>query len=97
MMRGVSELWSESDAGALRRPSGRLVRGRGVRHPLNTIPPTPTLPMTAARVHGMLGVDTNADHLAAWHLDPHGNPIGAPLRFGYDLSGTTAPRSLAER
>ncbi|MGI5429371.1 hypothetical protein [Streptomyces sp. CA-179760] len=31
----------------------------------------------------------NDDHLAAWQLDVHGNPVGAPRRFFYDLSGTT--------
>ncbi|MFD5227333.1 protein phosphatase [Streptomyces qaidamensis] len=41
-MGGVSQLWSESDAGALRLPSGRLVRGRGLRHPLNPDAPLPS-------------------------------------------------------
>ncbi|MFE9025014.1 IS200/IS605 family accessory protein TnpB-related protein [Streptomyces iakyrus] len=72
-------------------------RGRWYLTASWTIPPTPTLPLAAARVHGMLGVDTNADHLATWHLDPHGNPIGAPLRFGHDLSGTTAHRDAQVR
>jgi hypothetical protein len=35
-----------------------------------------------------LGIDMNADHLAAWRLDPCGNPVGAPRRFAYDLSGS---------
>lgn len=39
---GVSELWSESDIGVLRLPSGRLVRGRGLRHPLAPGPPLPS-------------------------------------------------------
>ena len=30
------------------------------------------------RAEGMVGVDTNADHLAAWRLDAHGNPVGEP-------------------
>ncbi|MYS95373.1 MULTISPECIES: hypothetical protein [Streptomyces] len=34
-MRGVTQLWSESGAGVLRLPSGRLVRGRGLRHPMD--------------------------------------------------------------
>ncbi|MFF6952409.1 protein phosphatase [Streptomyces iakyrus] len=38
----MSELWSESDAGALRLPSGRLVRGRGLRHPLPSDAPLPS-------------------------------------------------------
>ncbi|MEU6181710.1 protein-tyrosine phosphatase family protein [Streptomyces coeruleorubidus] len=40
-MSGVSELWSESDVGVLRLPSGRLVRGRGLRHPLAPRAPLP--------------------------------------------------------
>lgn len=39
---GVSELWSESDGGVMRLPSGRLVRGRGLRHPLAPGPPLPS-------------------------------------------------------
>ncbi|MEU3885932.1 protein phosphatase [Streptomyces sp. NPDC029041] len=37
----MTELWSESDAGVLRLPSGRLVRGRGLRHPLDPGEPLP--------------------------------------------------------
>jgi IS605 OrfB family transposase len=39
----------------------------------------------------------NDDHLAAWHLDIHGNPVGEPQRFFYDLSGTTAHRDAQIR
>ncbi|WP_097222971.1 MULTISPECIES: protein-tyrosine phosphatase family protein [unclassified Streptomyces] len=41
-MRGVSELWSETDSGVLRLPSGRLVRGRGLRRPLDPDAPVPS-------------------------------------------------------
>ncbi|MCL8017808.1 protein-tyrosine phosphatase family protein [Streptomyces sp. AS02] len=34
--------WDENDAGVLRLPSGRLVRGRGLRHPPDPTAPTPT-------------------------------------------------------
>lgn len=34
--------WDENDAGVLRLPSGRLVRGRGLRHALDPTAPTPT-------------------------------------------------------
>ncbi|WP_406734875.1 transposase [Streptomyces sp. NBC_01108] len=56
-----------------------------------------TIPLTTARARGMIGVDTNADHFAAYHLDPHGNPIGDPHRFGYNLSGTTTHRDAQIR
>ena len=42
-------------------------------------------------------MDTNADHLAAWRLDPHGNPVGEPRRFDYDLSGTADHRDAQLR
>jgi IS605 OrfB family transposase len=42
-------------------------------------------------------VDTNADHLAAWRLDQHGNPAGEPLHFGYDLTGTAGHRDAQVR
>ncbi|MGW5276877.1 IS200/IS605 family accessory protein TnpB-related protein [Streptomyces sp. NPDC004044] len=56
-----------------------------------------TIPWEAARARGMVGVDTNADHFAAYRLDRHGNPIGGPRRFPYDLSGTAAHRDAQIR
>ncbi|MDQ0931233.1 IS605 OrfB family transposase [Streptomyces turgidiscabies] len=61
------------------------------------IPHTPTLPIEAALAHGVIGVDMNADHLAAWRLDVHGNPTGAPRRFFYGLSGTREHRDAQVR
>ncbi|WP_326793224.1 transposase [Streptomyces sp. NBC_00841] len=60
-------------------------------------PAVKTIPLAAACARGMIGVDTNADHFAAYHLDVHGNPIGDPRRFPYDLSGTTAHRDAQIR
>ncbi|WP_225096629.1 IS200/IS605 family accessory protein TnpB-related protein, partial [Streptomyces sp. CoH27] len=62
-----------------------------------TIPPVKTVPLAAARANGLVGVDTNADHLAAWRLDTHGNPVGEPHRFGYDLTGTASHRDAQVR
>jgi IS605 OrfB family transposase len=56
-----------------------------------------TIPLETARAKGMIGVDTNADHFAAWHLDEHGNPVGEPRRFHYDLSGTAPHRDAQVR
>ncbi|MFI6738094.1 IS200/IS605 family accessory protein TnpB-related protein [Nonomuraea sp. NPDC050451] len=61
------------------------------------IPAAPAAPMSAALAHGVIGVDTNADHLAAWRLDTHGNPIGNPRRFTYDLNGTAEHRDAQVR
>ncbi|WP_384427678.1 hypothetical protein [Streptomyces sp. NPDC057611] len=61
-------------------------------------PPVRAVPLQAARAGGLVGVDMNADHLAAWRLDEHGNPV-EPRRFDYQLDGTaphrTAPHSTA--
>ncbi|MFD7771445.1 IS200/IS605 family accessory protein TnpB-related protein [Streptomyces sp. NPDC059787] len=61
------------------------------------IPPARTIPLKAALAVGVIGVDTNADHLAAWRLDTHGNPTGRPRRFLYDLSGNTQHRDAQVR
>ncbi|MEU2978101.1 IS200/IS605 family accessory protein TnpB-related protein [Streptomyces hirsutus] len=60
-------------------------------------PVTRTVPLAAALADGVIGVDMNADHLAAWRLDVHGNPIGNPRRFCYDLSGTAGHRDAQLR
>ncbi|MFE9887818.1 IS200/IS605 family accessory protein TnpB-related protein [Streptomyces scopuliridis] len=57
----------------------------------------PALPMDAALTAGCIGVDMNDDHLAAWQLDPHGNPVGEPHRFPYDLTGTAPHRDAQIR
>ncbi|MFJ9642504.1 IS200/IS605 family accessory protein TnpB-related protein [Streptomyces sp. NPDC101206] len=60
-------------------------------------PTVQTIGLDAARAHGMVGVDTNADHLAAWELDRHGNPVGDPRRFFFDLTGTADHRDAQVR
>ncbi|MFE7947521.1 IS200/IS605 family accessory protein TnpB-related protein [Streptomyces sp. NPDC057426] len=60
-------------------------------------PVVQTVPLEAARAAGMVGVDTNADHFAAYRLDPHGNPVDDPRRFFYDLSGTADHRDAQIR
>ncbi|MFC8673256.1 IS200/IS605 family accessory protein TnpB-related protein [Streptomyces griseorubiginosus] len=57
----------------------------------------PLLPLEAALARGVVGVDMNDDHLAAWHLDVHGNPVGEPQRFFYDLTGTAEHRDAQIR
>lgn len=60
-------------------------------------PVVTTVPLATARAKGMAGVDTNADHFAAYRLDRHGNPVGEPKRFFYDLSGTADHRDAQIR
>ncbi|MET7337467.1 IS200/IS605 family accessory protein TnpB-related protein [Nonomuraea sp. NPDC005650] len=74
-----------------------VARGRWYITASWQIPPAPAVPLSAALAHGVIGVDTNADHLAAWHLDVHGNPIGNPRRFTYDLSGNAEHRDAQIR
>ncbi|GHH29498.1 IS200/IS605 family accessory protein TnpB-related protein [Streptomyces lanatus] len=57
----------------------------------------PVVPLDALRAGGVIGVDMNADHLAAWRLDTHGNPTGNPRRFDYDLTGTAPHRDAQLR
>ncbi|MET8326364.1 IS200/IS605 family accessory protein TnpB-related protein [Streptomyces sp. NPDC005181] len=60
-------------------------------------PVVKTVPLVAACARGVIGVDTNADHFAAYRLDQHGNPIGDPHRFPYDLSGSAGHRDAQIR
>ncbi|WP_412076683.1 IS200/IS605 family accessory protein TnpB-related protein [Streptomyces xanthophaeus] len=60
-------------------------------------PVVQAIPLTAARSQGMVGVDTNADHFAAYRLDAHGNPVGEPRRFHYDLTGDADHRDAQIR
>ncbi|MCB5165033.1 transposase [Streptomyces bambusae] len=60
-------------------------------------PVVKTVPLDAVRAAGMVGVDSNADHFAAYRLDPHGNPVGNPRRFPYDLTGTADHRDAQVR
>jgi len=60
-------------------------------------PPLPIVPLEALRADGVIGVDTNADHLAAWRLDQYGNPMGAPRRFDYELTGAASRRDAQVR
>ncbi len=59
--------------------------------------PAPVLPLEAALARGVVAVDMNDDHLAAWRLDIHGNPVGDPHRFFYSLSGSAQHRDAQIR
>lgn len=73
------------------------VRGRWYLTASWTIPPVQTVPLAAARAGGLIGFDANADHLAAWRLDAHGNPCGEPRRFFFDLDGPASYRDAQVR
>lgn len=50
------------------------------------------MPLETLRAGEVIGVDMNADHLAAWRLDTHGNPVGKPRTFAYDPTGAATRR-----
>ncbi|MET7729644.1 IS200/IS605 family accessory protein TnpB-related protein [Streptomyces mirabilis] len=74
-----------------------VARGRWYLTASWTRPVVQTIPLATARAEGMVGVDTNADHFAAYRLDPYGNPMGDPRRFHYDLSGPADHRDAQIR
>ncbi|WP_367043431.1 IS200/IS605 family accessory protein TnpB-related protein [Streptomyces sp. Je 1-332] len=53
--------------------------------------------MKSALAGGVVGVDHNADHLAAWRLDVHGNPVGRPERVEVDYRGSGSRRDAHVR
>ena len=55
------------------------------------LPPRPVPSLQALRQHPSLGVDLNADHLAAWVLSPAGNPLGEPHTIPLELDGQPTP------
>ncbi|MEZ5115574.1 MAG: hypothetical protein R2737_04820 [Candidatus Nanopelagicales bacterium] len=57
-------------------------------------PDIPVPPLQALRARRTLAVDLNGDHLAAWAVDPSGNPLGDPVTVPLDLAGL--PRSTRD-
>ena len=57
-----------------------------------TTAPAPTPSLAGLAASNTLGVDLNADHLAAWVVAPDGNPVGPPVRIELALTGTTSRR-----
>ena len=54
------------------------------------LPARPVPSLDQLRQHRSLGVDRNADHLAAWVLTAAGNPLGPPVTIPLDLDGQPA-------
>ncbi len=51
---------------------------------------TPVPGLETLQSSGVVGVDLNADHLAAARLDASGNPVGTPVTIPLDLAGLPA-------
>jgi hypothetical protein len=54
--------------------------------------PAQTADLDSLTGRRLLGVDLNADHLAAHVTDRHGNPVGSPITVPLDLTGPTGQR-----
>jgi IS605 OrfB family transposase len=74
-----------------------VTRGRWYLTASWTITQARIIPLETVRASGLVGVDTNADHLAAWRLDRHGNPCGDPRRFFFNLTGPASHRDAQLR
>lgn len=67
-------------------------RGRWYLDASWTTTPEPLLALDQLRAGHVLGVDLNADHLAACVLDSSGNPVGEPVTVAVDTAGLRASR-----
>ena len=67
-------------------------RGRWYLDASWTITPAAIGEFDELRDGHLLGVDLNADHLAACVLDSSGNPVGSPVTIGVDTAGLPAMR-----
>jgi IS605 OrfB family transposase len=57
-----------------------------------TVKDTPTPSLESLSASNTVGVDLNADHLAAWVIAPDGNPVGSQVRIDLALTGSTSRR-----
>jgi hypothetical protein len=67
-------------------------RGRWYLDASWTTTPQPTPTLDQLRAGPVLGVDLNADHLAACVLDSSGNPVGEPVTIDVHTAGLRASR-----
>jgi len=86
--------------------AARIVGNRAVRYDISVDPakgrwyldaswaitPEPTPELEELRSGRVLGVDLNADHLAACVLDSSGNPVAEPVTIPLDVHGLRASR-----
>jgi hypothetical protein len=65
-------------------------RGRWYLHASWKVDPGPAPTVAEAVAGGVVAVDLNADHLACWNVDRHGNPAGGPVTIPLALDGLPA-------
>jgi IS605 OrfB family transposase len=94
---GIEEQGWPFSRSLINRVHLEVARGRWYLDASWTRKDLPIVPLDTLRADGVIGVDTGADHLAAWLLDEHGNPVGKPRRFDYRLTGTAGHRDAQLR
>lgn len=57
----------------------------------------PAVPLASLQAQRTLGVDLNDGHVDVAVIDSHGNVVGAPVRFDFTITGTTAHRDAQVR
>jgi hypothetical protein len=62
-------------------------RRRWYLHASWKVQPHPIPTVEEAVANGVVAVDLNADHLACWTIDRHGNPVGRPVTVLLDQDG----------
>jgi hypothetical protein len=65
-------------------------RQRWYLHASWKVRPKPLPSVEQAVAGGVVAVDLNADHLACWTMDRHGNPVGGPVTIPLALAGLSA-------
>ena len=66
------------------------VRRRWHLHASWKVDPGPPPTVADAVADGLVAVDLNADHLACWTVNRHGNPVGGPVTIPLALDGLPA-------
>jgi hypothetical protein len=85
------EVAAQATAGAVRYDiTLNPDRQRWYLHASWKVRPDPCPTVADAVAGGVVAVDLNADHLACWTIDRHGNPTGPPVSIPLDLAGLPA-------
>jgi hypothetical protein len=66
-------------------------RWRWYLHASWTVQPDPVPSVEEAVADGVVAVDLNADHLACWMVNRHGNEVGPPVTIPLHLAGLPRP------
>jgi hypothetical protein len=85
------EVAAQAASGAVRYDIGlEAARRRWYLHASWKFESRPSPTVDDAVADGVVAVDLNADHLACWTVDRHGNPVGGPVTIPLALDGLPA-------